>query len=221
MGKAGASMLRVVDLAPTIQMTARQRMLSYKLMTGVAMAREARSDARDDVLLQARADYADGHGRVAALGPLLERADVDEALAVIAPFARWAADITPETAAAIPMPEYDDLALRRAPAQIAALNVVIAALEARLKRREDRAQSDRAMASGVASDLQAVAGKINLIALNARIEAARQGDAGRAFSVIANEIKTLSDHSRVKADEIAWRLSGEAGGRRSADASGV
>lgn len=196
-----------IDFAPKIQITGRQRMLSYKIMTAVGMLRERPSDARIAMLLEARAQYAEGHAQVAELSPILDRADVTQALSVILPFAEWAAAVTPDAASALSAEDYDAFAITRLPQQVDALNVVIAALEARLKRREDAAQSDRAMVSGIASDLQAVAGKINLIALNARIEAARQGDAGRAFSVIANEIKTLSDHSRVKADEIAWRLS--------------
>lgn len=41
-----------------------------------------------------------------------------------------------------------------------------------------------------------VSKKTNLIAMNATVEAARSGDAGKGFSVIADEIRQLSDNSR-------------------------
>ncbi len=45
-------------------------------------------------------------------------------------------------------------------------------------------------------DVESIAGKINLLSLNAAIEAARAGDAGRGFSVVATNIRDLSENSK-------------------------
>ncbi len=47
-----------------------------------------------------------------------------------------------------------------------------------------------------------IARKSNLLSLNASIEAARVGDAGRAFSVVASEMKKLAEDSALEAQKI-------------------
>lgn len=46
-------------------------------------------------------------------------------------------------------------------------------------------------------NVEKIAGKINLLSLNAAIEAARAGEAGRGFAVVASSIRELSDDSKA------------------------
>ena len=46
-------------------------------------------------------------------------------------------------------------------------------------------------------NVEKIAGKINLLSLNAAIEAARAGEAGRGFAVVASNIRELSDNSKT------------------------
>jgi methyl-accepting chemotaxis protein len=71
-----------------------------------------------------------------------------------------------------------------------------------IRRNGNELKDNATNITKIVSIVSAIAHQINLLALNASIEAARAGDSGKGFAVVAEEVKKLSEETNQAVEQI-------------------
>ncbi|MCS3466522.1 methyl-accepting chemotaxis protein [Pseudomonas sp. JUb42] len=146
----------------------------------------------------------------AAHGMQRQNGEIEQAVTAVTEMTAAAEEVARNAVSTSESSKHSTLAARQGREQVmATVNAI--------KRMSEEMQASTQLVTGLATQAQdigqvldvirSVAEQTNLLALNAAIEAARAGEAGRGFAVVADEVRALAHRTQKSTQEIEQMIS--------------
>ncbi|WP_301150695.1 methyl-accepting chemotaxis protein [Metapseudomonas otitidis] len=182
-----------------------------KLQPIIADVKRSVQDARGT------ADQASSIAEQTSAGMQQQYKEVDQVATASNEMSATAHDVAHSAAQAAEAARGADLATQEGLAMIDRTTSAIEQLASEMSAAMEEVQGLSSSSEQIGSVLEvirAIAEQTNLLALNAAIEAARAGEAGRGFAVVADEVRSLAKRTQDSVEEIRQVIEGLQHGTR-------
>ncbi|KUO97310.1 methyl-accepting chemotaxis protein [Ferroacidibacillus organovorans] len=186
--------LGIADILQQVEKSAKQVASATEELTDTA---EATTNAAEHIALIIQEVSTGSEQQAAAID---QSADAMNQMSVeIQRIAEKAHQVTDQSILSSEVAAHGNRLIHTAIGQITSIHTTVEGLSKAVAGLGKRSEEISQIVDVIAS----LASRTNLLALNAAIEAARAGDSGQGFAVVANEVKTLAEQSAKSAQNIA------------------